>query len=198
MPSRSPIPTSPYIVSVFGSSRCPEQSEPYQLARQLGAALAEAGFAVASGGYSGVMEAVSRGAAESGGKVFGVVARSLFGKTNRWVQQEIVVEKWEQRLFKLIGLGDGYVACPGETGTLVELAVAWEMMNKRLLPRKPLVLLGNYWRPVVELIQGAALSEPDRQGSQELVHLAESVPRAVSALQQALLAAASDAASQEL
>ncbi len=119
------------------------------------------------------MEAVSRGAAESGGHVIGVLASSFSSKPNRWVHQEIVVEDWEQRLRKLIALGDGYVACPGGTGTLVELAVAWEMMHKRLLPRRPLVILGDFWRPVVEQIEAADSK------SQGVVFPADSIPAAL-------------------
>lgn len=168
------------IITVFGSSRSTESSEPYRLARQLGEALAQAGFAVASGGYGGVMEAVSRGAAEAGGRVIGVLASSFSSKPNRWVRQEIVVADWEQRLRKLIALGDGYVACPGGTGTLVELAVAWEKIHKRLLPRRPLVVLGNFWRQVVEQIEAA---DPKSRG---VVFQAASVPAALEILRQQL------------
>lgn len=169
------------IISVFGSSRCTEQDKPYPLALELGKALAHAGFAVASGGYGGAMEAVSRGAAEAGGRVIGVVATAFSSKANRWVQEVIVVPKWEDRLLKLISLGEGYVACPGGTGTLVELAVAWEMIHKRLLPRKPLVALGEFWRPIVEQIEAAD------ENSRGLVSLANSVPAAVETLKTAFL-----------
>jgi len=165
------------IISVFGSSRCAEGDSAYQLALELGKALAQAGFAVASGGYGGAMEAVSRGAAEAGGRVIGVVASAFSSKANRWVQETIVVPKWEDRLLKLISLGDGYVACAGGTGTLVELAVAWEMMHKRLIQRKPLVALGASWRAVVEQIEAAD------GNSRGLVHLADSISGTMSALE---------------
>ena len=108
--------------------------------------------------------------------MIGVLASSFSSKPNRWVQQEIVVENWEQRLRRLIAIGDGYVACPGGTGTLVELAVAWEMMHKRLLPRRPLVVLGEFWRPVVEQIEAA---DPKSRG---VVFQADSVPTALDIL----------------
>ena len=165
------------VISVFGSSSIAEPSEARRQAQELGAALARAGFAVATGGYSGVMEAVSRGAAEAGGTVFGVVARALPGKPNPWVRRVIEVDTWEQRLFRLITLGDGYVACPGATGTLVELAVAWEMMNKGLLGRRPLVALGEFWRPILEPIEAADAK------TRGWVAPAESVPAAVEILQ---------------
>lgn len=131
---------------------------------------------MASGGYGGAMEAASRGAAEAGGKVIGVVATAFPGKANRWVQEKIVVEKWEERLLRLVAIGDGYVACPGGTGTLVELAVVWEMLNKGLLSGRPLVALGDFWRPLIEHMEAA---EPASRG---LVQQANSVAATVENL----------------
>ena len=102
------------IVTVFGSSRPREGSPDYEEARVLGRALAKHGFTVCSGGYAGVMEAVSRGAKEAGGKTYGVTA-SFFksSKLNRWVDVEVRKETWEERLFELIRMGNGFVACKG-------------------------------------------------------------------------------------
>jgi uncharacterized protein (TIGR00725 family) len=55
-------------VTVFGSSRPRDGDADYEEARLLGRALAESGYSVCSGGYGGVMEAVSRGAKERGGE----------------------------------------------------------------------------------------------------------------------------------
>ena len=163
-------------ISVFGSSQVRPGEANYQLGSELGAALAHAGFAVATGGYGGLMEAVSRGAAEAGGRVTGVVAIAFSGQANPWVHETVVVPKWEDRLLKLIEIGEGYVACPGGTGTLVELAVAWEMIHKRIMPAKPLVALGEFWAPVVQQIENA-----DGR-SRGLVRVAASVVDAVAAL----------------
>lgn len=168
------------IITVFGSSRCGKSDPLYPLALELGKALGKAGFGVASGGYGGAMEAVSQGAAEAGGRVIGVVAKALSSNANPWVKETIVVPKWEDRLLKLISLGAGYVALPGSTGTLVELAVAWEMMRKRLLPRRPLVALGKSWRVVVEQIEAG---EDDSRG---VVFLTDSVTEAIATLQQGI------------
>ena len=59
---------------------------------------------------------------------------------------------WKERLFKLVELGAGYVALPGGTGTLVELSVVWEWVNKRFISPRPIVLLGGYWHPVVDAV----------------------------------------------
>src|SRR6202166_3462061 len=131
------------IVSVFGSSR-PRESDPeYAEARELGRVLAEKGLARCTGAYDGTMEAVSRCAKEAGGKTYGVTADFFpAAKANEWVDVEVRMKTWRERLFEIIRLGDGFVACKGGTGTLAELAVAWEMMNKSGMPAKPFVALG--------------------------------------------------------
>src|SRR5271154_4213144 len=89
-----------FIVTVFGSSRPREGDADYEEARVLGRALAKHGFAVCSGGYGGVMEAVSRGAKESGGKTYGVTAEFFkSAKTNSWIDIEVRKKTWEERLF---------------------------------------------------------------------------------------------------
>jgi uncharacterized protein (TIGR00725 family) len=99
------------IITVFGSSR-PKAGEPdYQEAFALGAALGRAGFAVCSGGYGGVMEAASRGAQESGAATIGVTAEFFKLSANAWIETEIRLQTWQQRLFELVERADGFVAC---------------------------------------------------------------------------------------
>src|SRR6184192_1652248 len=149
------------IVTVFGSSRPCEGDPDYEEARVLGRALAKHGFAVCSGGYAGVMEAVSRGAKEAGGKTYGVTAAFFkSAKLNRWVDVEIRKETWEERLFELIRMGHGFVACKGGTGTLVELAVVWEMLNKSVMSEKPFAVLGDFWQPVLDRVREVELGHP--------------------------------------
>lgn len=152
------------VITVFGSSRPEPGSEAYETARRLGELLARAGFSVATGGYGGTMEAVSRGAREArlpdgqaGGHVIGVTAEVFRSAANAWVTEEIRVKTWQERLFKLVELGAGYVVLPGGTGTLVELAVVWEWLNKGFLRVKPLVILGDFWLPVVNAIPAPEL-----------------------------------------
>src|SRR5216684_3501430 len=149
------------IVTVFGSSRPREGEADYDEARVLGRALAKHGFAVCSGGYGGVMEAVSRGAKEAGGKTYGVTAEFFTAaKLNSWVDTEVRMKTWEERLFELIRLADGFVACKGGTGTLVELAVVWEMLNKKVMTGKPFAVLGDFWQPVLNRVREVELGHP--------------------------------------
>ena len=155
------------IVTVFGSSRPREGDSHYDDARELGAALASSGFVVCSGGYAGVMEAASRGAKEAGGRTIGITSKSLERSANRWVDEEVRVKSWQDRLFELVIRGDGYVICPGGTGTLAELAVVWEMVNKGVMAAKPLVTLGPFWTPVIKCVREVELGHETKWGEQE-------------------------------
>jgi uncharacterized protein (TIGR00730 family) len=162
------------IITVFGSSRPREDHADYQEARLLGRALAEAGFAVCSGGYAGVMEAVSRGAKEAGGKTFGVTAEFFKPRANAWIDTEIRVTTWQERLFELVRVADGFVTCKGGTGTLVELAVVWEMLNKAVIGNKPAVVLGEFWTPILDRVREVEVGHPGAWGEAngKLVHTA--------------------------
>jgi uncharacterized protein (TIGR00730 family) len=152
------------IVTVFGSSRPRENDAEYEQARELGRILAASGFAVCSGGYGGVMAAVSRGAKEAGGKTYGVTAEFFSARANSWIDVEVRVPTWQERLFELIRMGHGFVACKGGTGTLVELAVAWEMLNKSVMTGKPLTVLGNFWTPIIECVRQVELGHDSPWG----------------------------------
>lgn len=181
------------IVTVFGSSKSRESDRAYAEARLLGAELAARGFSVCTGGYGGIMEAVSRGAKEAGGHTLGVTAEFFQSRANRWIDQEIRVPTWEDRLFELIRRGDAYVACEGGTGTLAELAVVWEMFNKRMLPIRPFVALGNFWTPVIECVRsiefaGAdANSEPCNESTNPLIEIISTAREAAEFLAQRIV-----------
>jgi uncharacterized protein (TIGR00730 family) len=178
------------IVTVFGSSRRHEGDPDYEEARSLGRALAESGFAVCSGGYGGVMAAASRGAKEAGGKTYGVTAEFFKNaKVNPWIDVEVRVKTWEERLFELIRLAHGFVACKGGTGTLVELAVVWEMLNKSVMTGKPFAVLGDFWQPILERVREVELGHPAPWGeaNSRLVHIASTPGAAAHHLKKALL-----------
>ena len=177
------------IVTVFGSSRPREGEVDYEEARVLGRALAKHGFAVCSGGYGGVMEAVSRGAKEAGGKTYGVTAEFFTAaKLNSWIDTEVRMKTWDERLFELIRLADGFVACKGGTGTLVELAVVWEMLNKSVITGKPVAVLGDFWQPVLDRVREVELGHatPWSEANGRLVHVAAGPGDAASYLQNRL------------
>lgn len=58
-----------------------------------------------------------------------------------------------ERLMKLVELGDAYVILKGGTGTLLELAYVWEFINKGLMREKPIVVVGQFWNDVIQTLR---------------------------------------------
>ena len=177
------------IITVFGSSRPLEGDPEYDEARALGRSLAMNGFAVCSGGYGGVMAAVSRGAKEAGGKTYGVTADFFAAKANPWIEDEIRVATWQDRLFELIRIAHGFVACKGGTGTLVELAVVWEMLNKSVMTGKPFTVLGNFWTPIIDCVRKVELAHdaPWAEHNGRIIHVAATPQDAARHLKEKLV-----------
>ena len=145
-------------VTVFGSSLPGEGSAAYAEAQCLGRMLAEAGYAICNGGYSGLMEASARGAREAGGHTIGVTCAIWSRAANPYIVEEVRTQSFPERLMTLIERGDAYIVLPGGTGTLAELALVWEMMNKGTLSktvggRKPLLVMAPYWQPVIDCLR---------------------------------------------
>ena len=143
------------VVAVFGSSNVRPESPEYDDAELLGRLLAKAGFAVATGGYHGVMEAVSKGAGDSGGQVIGVTAPPVFpgrAGVNGYVTREMPASSLTHRIDTLIDIADAFVVLPGSIGTLTELMVAWNSafvtQFSEALP-KPIVAVGEQWKETV-------------------------------------------------
>ncbi len=176
------------IITVFGSSRPQAGDADYQLAFQLGLDLSNAGFTVCSGGYGGVMEAVSRGAKEAGGKTIGITADFFKPQANAWIDTEIRLQTWQERLFELVRRAQGFVVCKGGTGTLAELAVVWEMLNKSVMSGKPMVVLGDFWTPILERVREVQVGHPGPWGEATgaLVHAVATPAEAAAYLRQSL------------
>ncbi len=142
------------IVTIFGTSRAGAGDAIFTLAIEMGKLLAQAGFTIANGGYGGTMLAAAKGAAEAGGEIIGVTCSAFkSSKANEYVTREIVTGSLDERLETLVKLGQAYIVLPGGTGTLLELAKVWELKNKGFLKAdKPIILLGEFWKPLIELI----------------------------------------------
>lgn len=156
------IPPTSGSIAVFGSSE-PTAGDPvYEQARELGRLLARAGFRVVTGGYGGVMEAASRGAAEAGGSAFGVTC-SIFRerRPNPYLTENLETADLYDRTREMVGRADAFVVLPGKSGTLAELAFLWALHRAGCLDRRPVVLLGDPWRPVLRhLVRAGILESP--------------------------------------
>ena len=134
-------------VAVFGSARTPEGSEAYELARRVGAALAEAGFAVITGGGPGTMEAANRGAHEAGGLSIGCnIELPLEQHPNPYVDLSIEFHYFFARKTMFVKYSDAFVIMPGGFGTLDELFEAITLIQTGKIRDFPVVLMGHaYW-----------------------------------------------------
>lgn len=139
-------------ITVFGSSFPKPGEEEYISAYKLGRLLGENNFNVCSGGYRGIMDAVSKGVTETGGEAIGITVDLYNVKPSGHLTKEIKCNSLFERIEKLINTGDGYIILPGGTGTLVELAVVWEFMNKNMMDKKPVACLGEFWKGVVQSV----------------------------------------------
>jgi uncharacterized protein (TIGR00730 family) len=167
-------------VTVFGSARVVPDSPEYQDALRLGAMLAERGDIIVSGGYGGIMEAVSRGAHEGGGQVVGVTVAPWIGRLapNRYLSEERSAQTLFERLEALVE-SDALIALPGGAGTLGEVALAWNLRQMDLMPAKPTILVGQRWRRMVDVFAAELIvSARDL----DLLTIVDSVEDAVSAL----------------
>jgi len=141
------------IVTIFGGSRCGENTPEYEEAKKLGACLAEAGFTICTGGYLGVMEAASRGAREKGGRVLGIVMNQFKSEPNRFLTDKVATKHFYERLQNLIERSVGFVALRGGMGTVTEISLVWNKLQTGVLEKRPLILLGDCWKTVVKAWQ---------------------------------------------
>ena len=173
-------------VSVFGGAQPQPDTPEYEEARTLGRLLAQRGHTVLTGGYIGVMEAVSRGADEAGGHVIGVTCEDIETwrpiKPNAWVKEEIRKKTLVERLHTLIHTCDAALALPGGAGTLTEISLLWNLMIVESLHRRPLILIGSGWQSTFDQFF-ASFETYMSVRQRELLHFAKDVHTAVEALE---------------
>jgi len=173
-------------IAVFGSARTAPDDPMYELARRLGGALAEAGYAVITGGGPGIMEAANRGAAEAGGTSVGLGIELPFEQgLNRYVDLGINFRYFFVRKTMFVKYSQGFVVLPGGFGTFDELFEALTLIQTRKVPSFPLVLMGShYWSGLLDWLRDTVLAEhkinpPDL----ELLDVTDEVDEAVKIIQ---------------
>lgn len=137
--------------SIFGSARIPEDHPDYESARRLGKKLAEAGFAVITGGGKGVMEAANRGAMEAGGHSIGLnIELPNEQQLNRYVTDSAHFHHFYVRKVMLVFSSEVYFYMPGGIGTLNEFYELITLLQTGKTKSVPIYLIGrSYWEPLV-------------------------------------------------
>jgi uncharacterized protein (TIGR00730 family) len=150
----------PRAVSVFGSARTPRDSAHYAAGVALGAALAEAGYAVITGGGPGAMEAANKGCCDAGGMSVGLGIELPFEQElNEWVDVGVLFRYFFVRKMMFVKYAQAFVILPGGFGTLDELFEALTLVQTRKVTRFPVVLLGrDYWSGLVDWIRSTMVA----------------------------------------
>ncbi|HEY3250408.1 MAG TPA: LOG family protein [Ignavibacteria bacterium] len=141
------------IITSFGSGLIKPDDPYYNEIFEIGKAIGKSGWTLCCGGFYGTMEAIAKGAKSAGGKTIGVTVTSWKTKCNDFIDEEVKMENLMERIMELIGLADEYLVFKGGTGTLVEFSVAMELMNKKMVPEKPIIFYGDFWKQVIELLK---------------------------------------------
>jgi uncharacterized protein (TIGR00730 family) len=169
-------------VSVFGSARTSVDSPEYDAGVRIGRALAEAGFAVITGGGPGAMEAANKGAGAAGGVSVGLGIELPFEQgLNPYVDIGVNFRYFFVRKTMFVKYASGFIVLPGGFGTLDELFEALTLVQTKKVTRFPIVLFGtSYWQGLVDwvrstLVVGGKASAVDL----ELFHLTDDVDEAV-------------------
>jgi len=163
-------------VTIFGSARIGPDDPVYAQARAIGRLLAEAGFAVVTGGGPGTMEAANRGAQEAGGTSVGFnIELPHEQRANPYLDIELTFRHFYARKTMLVKAAEGLVLFPGGFGTLDELFEVLVLIQTRKILNFPVVLVGSeHWQGMLDwtrsrLLERKLVSPEDV----ELLHLSD-------------------------
>ena len=168
---------------MFGSARTRPGDATYEQAERTGGALAQADFAVITGGGPGSMEAANKGASEAGGVSVGLGIELPFESgLNPWVDVGINFRYFFARKTMFMKYSQGFIVLPGGLGTLDELFEALTLAQTGKVTSFPVVLLGvDYWSGLIAWLRDTALDRGTiRQSDLDMLHLTDDVDEAVA------------------
>lgn len=169
-------------VTIFGTTRCSLDDELYKKAEDLSARLSKAGFAVITGGASGIMEAANKGAFEAGGASVGLNIRLPDEQEeNRYLTEAENFHHFYVRKVMLSFASEAYIFFPGGFGTLDEFLEIITLVQTKKIKKIPVILIGaEFWSPLLSYIETVlytryhAIDEKDM----EIYYLVETVSEA--------------------
>src|SRR5205085_2349539 len=168
-------------VTVFGSARIKEGHPSYELARKMGAAIAQLGFTVMTGGGPGIMEAANRGAKDVNGRSVGCNIELEFEQQpNAFLDRCVTLHYFFVRKTLLIKYSYAFVVMPGGAGTLDELFEALTLIQTGKIRNFPVVVMGtDYWRELTSLLEKMARLGTIGLPDLSLVFVTDSVEAAI-------------------
>jgi uncharacterized protein (TIGR00730 family) len=160
-----------YRVTIFGSARIKSGTVAYENVKQLAAELTRMGCDIVSGGGPGLMQAANEGALSVDAKA---LHRSVGIRIELPFEQEVnpfVGQRYEHRTFfsrlhHFMIISDAFVVVPGEIGTLLEMSLAWQLLQVRKLYNTPLILVGKMWTELIDWGRKTMLKEESELASE--------------------------------
>lgn len=177
-----------YRVAVFGSARIRSGDPEYVEVRGLASRLTELGCDIVTGGGPGLMEAANEGAASSRGtrktRSFGLTISIPYEKANPYLDTVTAHRTFFSRLHHFVRMSQAFVIFPGGVGTGLELLMVWQLLQVGFLTERPVVLVGDMWRGLLdwmrrEMVSRRLLDPTDL----DLVTLAPSIDEAVALIE---------------
>lgn len=143
-----------YHATIFGSARIEPDTPVYEDVQRLAKELAALGCCIVTGGGPGLMRAANEGAAEGapnnpGGSIGIRVDLPFEQGTNPFVGQIYQHKTFFTRLHHFVLVSDAFVVMPGGLGTLLELAMVWQLLQVHKLYGTPFILVGPMWADLV-------------------------------------------------
>ncbi len=169
-------------VSVFGSARTKPDSPEYAMACEVGRGLAEAGYAVITGGGPGIMEAANKGAHEAGGLSVGLGIELPFEQSmNDYVDLGVNFRYFFARKTCFVKYSQGFVVLPGGFGTFDELFESLTLVQTHKVTEFPIVLVGSdYWQGLLDWLRGTVVARGNiHEVDLELIRLVDDPEEAV-------------------
>jgi hypothetical protein len=176
-----------YRVTIFGSARLKPGTPAYESVKQLAAELTKMGCDIMSGGGPGLMQAANEGASsvdpQAKHRSVGIRVELPFEQeVNPFVGQAYEHRTFFSRLHHFMIISDAFIVVPGGIGTLLELSLAWQLLQVRKLYNTPLILVGKMWADLVQWSRRAMLKEGNELASEADF----SIPHCVSTIEEAI------------
>lgn len=146
-------------IAFFGDADLEPDDREYRKAFELAKIMATEGFTIVNGGGPGIMNASTQGAESVDGETISVTfaPKDAPGFEGRYVgnitDKEIKTKNYIERMFKLMEHADLYLIFKGGTGTISEFGTAWVLAKLYYGHHKPFILVGDFWKPVVQSIK---------------------------------------------
>ena len=148
-------------VSIFGSARLKRGTKYYRMAEELAYLISKAGFAIITGGGSGIMEAANKGAKKAGGGSIGLnIDVPVVQKPNEYITELLDFKYFFCRKVMFVKYAKAFVIFPGGFGTMDELFEALTLVQTERIDPFPVIIMGSsYWKGMFDWIKDAMLKD---------------------------------------